>query len=614
MSAPVDKAVLELSGLRVRVTRGDAIVEDVDLQLAPGEILGLVGESGSGKTTTALSLLGYSADGLEICAGTLELGRRSVSMDDSIRPIRGATISYVPQDPSRSLNPALRIAAAINDVAAAHLRSDAGDVATRMLEAVGLPVSPEFCRRFPHQLSGGQQQRVLIAMALVCEPQVIVLDEPTTNLDVLTQARILDLLIHLRDERQISMVYVTHDLAVVGQIADRIAVMYAGRIVEQGSCRIVLTRPRHPYTRGLLGSIPDHARPRILEPMGGIAVGVGEWPAGCPFEPRCPQRSARCASALPPLEEIGHNHQVRCFHHSQTPPVKTVPLERTTEESEHRRRPVLEVEELTLEHRSKGARITVATNVSFIVHESRCVALVGESGSGKTTIARAIAGLHPVARGRIKLAGTEIPSLVRRRTVDERRRIQLVFQSAAEALNPRHTVRDAVGRPARILRGLDRRQVSQEVKRLLECVRLPARTADRYPRELSGGERQRVALARALAATPDVVLCDEITSALDVSVQAAVLEVLEDLRAEFGLSLLFITHDLGIVATIADEILVLERGIICERGTTASVLTTPRHPYTRRLLDAAPSVLEAVEQHDAYGTSARDASSPIRAG
>jgi peptide/nickel transport system ATP-binding protein len=608
-----DRAVLELAGLRVRVTKGDAIVEDVDLQLAPGEILGLVGESGSGKTTTALSLLGYSAEGLEIVGGTLELTGRQVRMDDSMRALRGATISYVPQDPSRSLNPSLRIGAAITNVAAAHSPSARGDVVSRVLEAVGLPLTSEFRHRFPHQLSGGQQQRVLIAMALVCEPSVIVLDEPTTSLDVVTQARILDLLRHLRDERKISMVYVTHDLAVVGQIADRIAVMYAGRLVEQGDSRVVLTRPRHPYTRGLLASVPDHARPRLLEPMAGIAVGVGERPVGCPFEPRCPQRTPRCVTAMPPREEVGRRHEVRCFHHRETPAVTIVPLERLNGETVHLRVPVLEVEELYAEHRSKGARITVAEDVNLAVHASRCVALVGESGSGKTTIARAIAGLHPIRRGRIKLDGAEIPNLVRRRTVDQRRRIQLVFQSAAAALNPRHRVFDTVERPVRVLRGLGRRDASTEVGRLLECVRLPARTAGRYPHELSGGERQRVALARALAANPDVILCDEITSALDVSVQAAVLEVLADLRAEFGLSLLFITHDLGVVATIADEILVLENGVICEQGTTAAVLAAPRHPYTRRLLDAAPSVLEAVEHQDAREAGAGEAPSSLPA-
>jgi peptide/nickel transport system ATP-binding protein len=598
MTATAQEAVLELSGLRVGLSKGDAIVEEVDVRLARGEILGLVGESGSGKTTTALSLLGYSADGLEISAGTLELAGTRVRMDESMRSSRGLVISYVPQDPSRSLNPSLRIADAINDVAAAHSRSGGEDVAQRMLEAVGLPSSREFARRFPHQLSGGQQQRVLIAMALVCEPAVIVLDEPTTGLDVVTEARILAELVRLRDEQRISMVYVTHDLAVVAQIADRLAVMYAGRIVEQGKADVVLRRPRHPYTRGLLASIPDHARPRVLESMPGISVGVSERPPGCSFEPRCPQRTDRCAAEMPSLLPVEGGDAVRCFHWQRTRPVTAVPLERLAP-ADTSGQPVLAVERLHAEHRGHGVTVVAAADVSFAVQPGACVALVGESGSGKTTIARAIAGLHPITQGRIVLDGAEVPSLVRGRTVDQRRRIQLVFQSAAEALNPRHTVRETVGRPARILRGLDRREVPRAVHELLESVRLPAAVADRYPRELSGGERQRVAIARALAADPQVVLCDEITSALDVSVQAAVLSLLADLRRELGLSLLFITHDLGVVATVADEVLVLESGTVCERGRTAEILAAPQHPYTQRLLQAAPSVVEAVDRWNA---------------
>jgi peptide/nickel transport system ATP-binding protein len=598
MAGTTPEPVVELSGLRVGLVKGDAIVEDVDVRLAPGEILGLVGESGSGKTTTALSLLGYSTDGVEIVGGTLELAGARVRMDESMRPSRGLVISYVPQDPSRSLNPSMRIDDAIDAVAEAHPGARGDDVALRMLESVGLPSTREFARRFPHQLSGGQQQRVLIAMALVGEPAVIVLDEPTTGLDVVTEARILAELVRLRDQQQISMVYVTHDLAVVAQIADRIAVMYAGRIVEQGRADVVLRRPRHPYTRGLLASIPDHAQPRVLESMPGISVGVSERPPGCSFEPRCPQRTERCAADMPALAPVEDGHAVRCWHWQQTPAVTATALDRIAPAATDRR-PVLEVQHLYAEHRGPATTVVAAADVSFEVAPGACVALVGESGSGKTTIARAIAGLHPISQGRIVLDGVEVPSLVRRRTVDQRRRIQLVFQSAAEALNPRHTVRQTIARPARILRGLDRGDLARAVDEMLESVRLPARTAERYPAELSGGERQRVAIARALAADPQIVLCDEITSALDVSVQAAVLSLLADLRRELGLSLLFITHDLGVVAAVADEVLVLESGTVCERGETAQLLAAPQHPYTQRLLEAAPSVVEAVDRWNA---------------
>jgi peptide/nickel transport system ATP-binding protein len=594
---------LDLSDLRVRLARGEAIVEEVDLTLAPGEILGIVGESGSGKTTTARSLLGYTGPGIEISAGTLELLGAQVRMDDSMRRSRGAVISYVPQDPSRSLNPSLRVGAAIERVAAAHGKADSKTLVQPMLAAVGLPGTEEFARRFPHQLSGGQQQRVLIAMALVCEPAVMVLDEPTTGLDVVTEGRILAELMRLRDEQAVSMVYVTHDLAVVAQIADRIAVMYAGRVVEQGPAATILRRPRHPYTRGLLASIPDHAHPRVLEALPGIAVGISDRPPGCAFAPRCSQRTERCELEMPALERIGQDQLVRCLHWQQTTPPAAKPLRRADPGS-GAHSAVLEVENLAAEHVSRGSRVVAAKDVSLSVDAGECVALVGESGSGKTTIARAIVGLHPVADGRILLTGTEVPSLARHRSVEQCRRIQIVFQSAAEALNPRHTVREAIGRPIRVLRSLDRREVPAEIDRLLECVRLPARTAERYPSELSGGERQRVAIARALAADPEAILCDEITSALDVSVQAAVLSLLDELRRDFGLALLFITHDLGVVATIADEVLVLEHGVVCERGRTMDVLSNPRHPYTQRLLEAAPSVAEATAQWDALGAAA----------
>jgi peptide/nickel transport system ATP-binding protein len=331
--------------------------------------------------------------------------------------------------------------------------------------------------------------------------------------------------------------------------------------------------------------------------MPGIAVGVGERPAGCSFAPRCDLRIDACVQEVPPLAPIEGGHLVRCFCWERTPQVNPILLQRQQNLEGSGRETVLTVEELRAEHLSHhGDRVVAASNVSFTVEAGACVALVGESGSGKTTIARAIAGLHPIAHGRVKLGDEEVASLVSRRSVDHRRRIQLVFQSAAEALNPRRSVRDSIGRPAQILRGLGRRQVPMEVERLLESVRLPARLADRYPAELSGGERQRVAIARALAADPAVILCDEITSALDVSVQAAVLEVLNELRREFGLGLLFITHDLGVVATVADEVLVLENGLICERGSAAQVLESPSDPYTQRLLAAAPSVVEVMER------------------
>lgn len=588
--------VLEAKDLTICLESGGlSIVEGFDLTLERGEILCLVGESGCGKTTTASALLGYSAPGISITSGTLTIDGHAHRMDESMRSSRGSSISYVPQNPGRALNPSLRIRAAIQDILRAHGKADKEGAALAMLDRVGLNSSQAFGARYPHQLSGGQQQRVCIAGAMAGEPSVIVLDEPTTGLDVVTQSRILTELQRLASEEDVAMVYVTHDLAVASQIADRIAVMYAGRIVEQGPAADVLRHPRHPYTRGLLASVPDHVQPRVLEPMPGMAVGVTERPRGCAFAPRCPLRTDACEEAVPQLEDIGAGRLVRCIRSKETPAVRVThlmpPPPKPVSES------VLEVQDLVARHDFRGGSVIAADGITFTVERGSCVALVGESGSGKTTILRSVAGLHDISGGRILLRGQELASGARRRNLAQRRSIQLISQNPADSLNPRRTIGDSIGRPARLLRGLSSTAAVTEVDRLLDQVRLPARVATRYPAELSGGQRQRVAIARALAAQPEVLLCDEITSALDVSVQAAVLDLLGELRRDLGLSLLFITHDLGVVAAIADETLVLERGRVCESGPTFSVLRSPQHEYTQTLLHAAPSV--DVSRHEA---------------
>ncbi len=593
---------LSVAKLRIELSDGVALIDDVELELAQGEILGLVGESGSGKTTTALSVFGYQTKGLTMAAGDIAVAGEALGSRDAFTGARGRLVSYVPQNPGTALNPSMRVANAIEDMVRGEREGAKGASSSAgLLERVGLPEDPEFAERFPHQLSGGQQQRVCIAASLAPDPAVIVLDEPTTGLDVVTQDRILAELVRLRDEQGVAMLYITHDLAVVAQVASRIAVMYAGRIVEHGPTEDILRNPRHPYTRGLMAATPDHLQPSVLESMDGIALGAEERAKGCPFAPRCPQRQAQCEAEFPPLEETEPRHSVHCFEWRETPPLVRTPLideadpAAATETGEF----VLEVENLGAEYRSRRETVTAARDISLAVEKQGCVALVGESGSGKTTIGRTVAGLHPISGGRVLLDGDELPSLARNRTREQRRRVQLVFQNPAEALNPRHTVAASIARPAQILKGMNRGERQREVKRLLEAVRLPASIGDRYPRELSGGERQRVAVARALAAGPDLLICDEITSALDVSVQAVVLELLRELRRELGVAVVFITHDLGVVATIAEQVLVLEDGVICERGPTGQVLKSPQHPYTQRLLDAAPSLSAASAAWDA---------------
>jgi peptide/nickel transport system ATP-binding protein len=601
----MDEIALDLQNLQIELSNGDKIIDGVSLCISKGDIVALVGESGAGKTTTALSIFGYVSQGLKMTSGNIAVAGTALTSQLLFRKARGRLVSYVPQNPGTALNPAFRVAQAIEDMVRPEARAERGDETRvqHMLDRVGLPRDDEFARRFPHQLSGGQQQRVCIAGALASDPALVVLDEPTTGLDVVSQDRVLKELLRLRDTQRVTMLYITHDLAVAAQIANRIVVMYAGQIVEHGPASQILRLPRHPYTRGLMASTPDHLRPRKLEVMGGAVAAVGNQAAGCSFMPRCPQAVALCAAERPALISVTPGHEVRCPEWRATPPVTWISLEGSQHPDQRSGQPdsavILEVVHLRAEYRSRHQTVVAAGDVSFALRKGECVALVGESGSGKTTIARVIAGLHPPSAGSVRLDGVNLPGLARRRSIDQLRRIQIVFQNPTEALNPRHSVRAAIERPARVLQKMSRAEADKELKRLLDAVRLSARFADRFPRELSGGEVQRVAIARALAAGPEVIVCDEITSALDVSVQASVLELLRDLRSEMGVALIFITHDLGIVATVADRVLVLNKGEICDEGETLEVLTSPQDEYTRHLLAAAPSLSAAIDLWEA---------------
>ncbi len=595
MTSTARKTVVRVHDLAISLTGGDPVIDGVSFEVAAGEILGVVGESGSGKTTVALALLGYTRPGVRLDRGHIEVGGESILGVDgnAVRSLRGRVVSYVPQDPGGALNPSLRVGDAILEVMRAHRPDAASEESVHAaLTRVELGGDVGFRRRYPHHLSGGQQQRVTIAIATVCEPPIAVLDEPTTGLDVLTQERILAELRRLRDEEQMAMVYVTHDLAVVAKMADRILVMYAGRALEHGPTAEVLERPQHPYTQALVSAIPDVHRPRALHGIPGMSVGVGEWPPGCAFAPRCRYRVARCDATVPTLDEAAPGHLVRCCRWRELTLDEQEPIAARARVTAVASEPLLEVSGLEARYGSSRGVPAAVRDVSFTTEPGRCVALVGESGSGKTTIGRCIAGLHVPSGGRIVFDGAPVAGAARARPLEVRRRIQIVFQNPFESLNPRHRVASSIERPLRVLRGLTRSAAKTEVGELLERVRLPRRLGDRFPIELSGGERQRVAIARALAAKPDLLICDEVTSALDVSVQAAILELLGELRSDLKLSILFITHNLGVVACVADSVLVMDQGALCETGSVDDVLTTPAHDYTRRLLEAAPCLPE----------------------
>lgn len=588
---------LVAEGLRVETPDGDPIVADVSLRLGWGEVMALVGESGSGKTTTALALMGHASGGGRIFSGSVWVaGKDLLSLPErELRRVRGSLVSYVPQNPSASLNPAMRVGTLIREVLNNQPGGDSGAKgwkgrASEALARAGLPDDERFLRRYPHQLSGGQQQRVAIAAALTSDPEVLILDEPTTALDVVTQAAVLGEIEDRVRERGTAVVYLSHDLGVVGSLADRISVLYAGSVVEEGTVSEVVESSRHPYTRALIAAAPGLDRLEPPVPIGGSAPGIGERPMGCAFAPRCDFQVVRC-DEFPGLEGVEADsrpsHRVRCWEKHRTAGMPPPEGEAAKNGREAERGDALRVEALRASHTSDGKTVETLRGVDLDLASGECLAVVGESGSGKSTLARCVVGLHPPSAGRVMLGGVPLAPRARRRSAEQLRRTQLVFQDPSSSLSPLKAVGTQIARPAELLRGMGRHEAEGEARRLLEAVRLPGRLADRLPRELSGGERQRVAIARALAAGPDVLVCDEITSSLDVSVQAAILEILGELRASFGLGLIFITHDLGVVAGVADRVTVMEDGEIVEEGTSSEVLRHPKSTAARTLLAAS---------------------------
>src|SRR5215469_13677463 len=593
-------AAVSVQDLQVEMSStGTPVISDVSFGIARGEILGLVGESGSGKTTVGLSLLGHARRGLRIAGGSVLLGDRDVLTlgDEELRKIRGSVVSYVPQDPASSLNPALRIGLQLREVLEAHSgsrRRDTFERVAEMMREVALPDDRGFLRRYPHELSGGQQQRVGLAMAFANRPRLIVLDEPTTGLDVTTQAHVLSTVRDLATLHHVAALYVSHDLAVVATLARQVAVMYAGRVVEIGGAEELFRSAGHPYTRRLVGAIPRLTGGRSLVGIPGHAVSPGRRPPGCSFAPRCTLRIDRCETAMPPLLPVGPGHAVRCIRAelvlSEAQSRVGDPIEMPA--ADEAEQPALRLTDVVASYGPNE----VLHSVSLSVASHECLALVGESGSGKTTVARAVAGLHRNWTGTIALGGTELPRAARQRSSEERRQIQYIFQNPYGSLNPRQTIGQIIGQPLRVFGTASGREADRRIAEMLERVSLTAAYARRYPDQLSGGERQRVAIARALVCDPAVLICDEVTSALDVSVQAAIVELLGNLQRDLGLAMLFITHNLPLVRSIAQRVAVLSQGNIVELGDTGQVLTDPQQPYTRQLLSDTPSLETAAAE------------------
>jgi peptide/nickel transport system ATP-binding protein len=579
-------------------------VEDLSFHIDRGEAFGLVGESGCGKTTVALAIMRYLGRDGRVSAGKIRFeGIDIASLSEAaLRAARGARIAMVYQDPSSSLNPVMTIGRQLMEVPLLHRtrdRAEARELAWQALAEVELPDPEALMMRYPHQLSGGQQQRAVIAMAMIAEPSLLILDEPTTGLDVTVEAAVLALVDRLRRRRGTSVLFISHNLGAIGRLCDRIGVLYAGRLVEQGPLPQVFGNPRHPYTRGLLNSVPSLGRDRRgrrLTAIGGALSEASRLAAGCAFADRCPHVvDGPCTGQPIALEPVAgeHSHLVRCVMSERLPVFAWADdgpalAERPAGE------PVLAAHGLgkRYELRAPGGQresVVALRGIDLALERGRTLAIVGESGSGKSTFARIVLGLTDATEGALEFDGEDIArAAIGQRSRELRQRLQMIFQNPDSTLNPSHTIGYALERTVGQLHRVDRATRRAAAGKLLQLVQLPASFAARMPDELSGGQRQRVAIARALAAAPEIVVADEPVSALDVSVQAAIANLLKDLQADQALSLVFISHDIALVRYMADHVALFYRGRLVEFGPADAVFAPPYHPYTRMLLASVP--------------------------
>ena len=589
-------------------------VRHVSFQIESGETYGLVGESGCGKSTVALAIMGYLPPGAQT-SGTIlfkdeDLTRMSRRQ---LRHLRGNRIAIVYQDPLSSLNPSLTIERQLNEVIFAHepaTRNEARQRILQMLELVRMPDPAYILERYPHQLSGGMQQRVVIAMALLLRPDLVIMDEPTTGLDVTVEAGVLDILEDLRREFDMAILYISHNLGVIARICDKVGVMYAGELVEETSAQKLFAEPHHPYTLGLMRCVPRSGVRYISEALYSIPGRVPALtglPEGCTFAARCPLAIDVCLEAQPPLNSVTSDHKSRCIRWEtviEQPElvIQTEPVSDDKDETVPQKLLVVAqlkvyfYEPLTMLGGFGPQReLKVVDDVSFEVASQRTLGIVGESGCGKSTIAKALAGLVSIEGGQVEFLGADFSQSIDRRNSEKLRQLQMVFQNPDASLNPQHTIKTTLTRPLRCFEVVSQAQEEHHLIELLQAVNLDEDYLDRLPQELSGGEKQRVAIARAFAGEPELVLCDEPISSLDVSVQAAVINLLRQLQRERNVALIFIAHDLNMVRYVSDTVAVIYLGRICEIGPTENIFNPPFHPYTEALISAIPVINPGAE-------------------
>ena len=583
------------------------VIPGLSFTLGRGAALGLVGESGCGKSTVALSIVRYLGRTGRVMGGRILFeGRDLATMGDAeLRRLRGRRIAMVYQDPMASLNPVMTVGHQLMEVPMLHEGVGAAvarERALRMLAEVNLADPIAVLGRYPHQLSGGQQQRIVIAMALIAEPALLIMDEPTTGLDVTVEAAVLDLVRALRQRHDSAILYISHNLGTVARVCDRVGVMYGGELVEEGAVRHIFQNPRHPYTRGLLDCLPTLGRDKRgarLTPIPGQVGSPRVRPLGCGFGARCVHVDpGRCLVAPIAVSEVpgDTHHRVRCVRAEELAPWARVQGAPAAPDGEAAGPATLVVDRLRKVYRPKGGwlgarrgAVQALNEVDLSAAKATTLAIVGESGSGKSTLARVLSGLETATGGQVHLGDVEIGAVaIDRRSRPLRRKLQMVFQNPDSTLNPSHTVGYAIGRALRRLRRLSREATRREVAILLETVKLPAELAGRKPHQLSGGQKQRVAIARALAGDPEVMVADEPVSALDVSVQAAIVNLLGDLQSSRESTLVFISHDLAVVRYLADYVAVMYLGKVVEFGAVEAVFAPPYHPYTEALLSAVP--------------------------